>query len=118
VRHARYFRLQLAGRDLTQRLFGKILRRIERLVWHPTRYGGPYRDRGNGHGRGDVTRKRRSHKPQGLREAPPSTCWGSVNELTDWAVRSVDAAMKAEWLHIGNPGSGGPVNEARDDSEA
>ena len=36
VLHARYFRLQLAGSHLTQRLFGKILGRNERLAWHPT----------------------------------------------------------------------------------
>jgi hypothetical protein len=33
---ARYFRLQLAGSHLTQRLFGKIFGRIARLAWHPT----------------------------------------------------------------------------------
>lgn len=41
VRHARYYRLQLAESQLaeshlTQRLFGQILGRIERLPWHPT----------------------------------------------------------------------------------
>jgi len=36
VRHARYFILQLAEGHLTPRLFGQILRRIERLAWHPT----------------------------------------------------------------------------------
>ena len=36
VRHARYFILQLAESHLTPRLFGQILWRIERLVWHPT----------------------------------------------------------------------------------
>ena len=36
IRHARYFVLQLAESQLTQRLFGQILRRIERLAWHPT----------------------------------------------------------------------------------
>jgi hypothetical protein len=36
VRHARYFVLQLAESHLTQRLFGQILARIERLAWHPT----------------------------------------------------------------------------------
>jgi hypothetical protein len=36
IRHARYCILQLAERHLTQRLFGQILRRIERLAWHPT----------------------------------------------------------------------------------
>src|SRR5712671_6467023 len=36
VRHARYFVLQLAESHLTQRLFGQILGRIERLAWHPT----------------------------------------------------------------------------------
>ena len=36
IRHARYFVLQLAERHLTQRLFGQILGRIERLAWHPT----------------------------------------------------------------------------------
>ncbi len=34
--HARYFILQLAESHLTQRLFGQILGRIERLAWHPT----------------------------------------------------------------------------------
>ena len=29
-------RLQLAESHLTQRLFGQILGRIERLAWHPT----------------------------------------------------------------------------------
>lgn len=36
VRHARYYPLQPAESHLTQRLFAQILRRIERLVWHPT----------------------------------------------------------------------------------
>ncbi len=36
IRHTRYFILQLAERHLTQRLFGPILGRIERLTWHPT----------------------------------------------------------------------------------
>ena len=36
IRHARYFTLQLAKRQLTGRLFSKILRRIERLAWYPT----------------------------------------------------------------------------------
>src|SRR5437773_10452488 len=42
---------------------------------------------------------------------------GSVNELTDGIVCSVDAPGEAEWLHIGNPDSGGLANEARDCSE-
>jgi hypothetical protein len=36
IRHARYFVLQLADAHLTQRLFAQIIRRIERLAWHPT----------------------------------------------------------------------------------
>ena len=36
IRHARYFVLQLADSYLTSPLFGQILRRIERLTWHPT----------------------------------------------------------------------------------
>ena len=36
IRHARYFVLQLAESQLTQRLFAQIMRRIERLAWHPT----------------------------------------------------------------------------------
>ena len=32
----RYFILDLAESHLTQRLFGPILGRIERLTWHPT----------------------------------------------------------------------------------
>jgi len=36
IRHARYFILQLAEGHLTGSLFRQILRRIERLVWHPT----------------------------------------------------------------------------------
>jgi hypothetical protein len=36
IRHARYFILQLAESPLTQRLFAQIIRRIERLAWHPT----------------------------------------------------------------------------------
>jgi hypothetical protein len=36
IGHARYFILQLAESRLTQRLFAQIIRRIERLVWHPT----------------------------------------------------------------------------------
>ena len=36
IRHARYFILQLAENQLTQRLFAQIVRRIERLAWHPT----------------------------------------------------------------------------------
>ena len=36
IRHARYFILQLAESQLTQRLFALIIRRIERLAWHPT----------------------------------------------------------------------------------
>jgi hypothetical protein len=36
IRHARYFILRLAESHLTQRLFGKILGRIERLAAHPT----------------------------------------------------------------------------------
>jgi hypothetical protein len=36
VRHARYFILQLAESHLTPRLFGQILRCIERLAWHLT----------------------------------------------------------------------------------
>jgi hypothetical protein len=39
IRHARYFVLQLADSYLTSRLFGQILRRIERLTWHPTELG-------------------------------------------------------------------------------
>jgi hypothetical protein len=31
-----YFILLLAESQLTQRLFGQILGRIERLTWHPT----------------------------------------------------------------------------------
>ncbi len=36
IRHARYFILQLDESPLTQRLFAQIIRRIERLAWHPT----------------------------------------------------------------------------------
>jgi hypothetical protein len=36
IRHARYFVLQLAESYLTPYLFRQILRRIERLAWHPT----------------------------------------------------------------------------------
>lgn len=37
IGHARYFILQLvAESQLTQRLFALIIRRIERLAWHPT----------------------------------------------------------------------------------
>jgi len=36
IRHARYFILLLAESQLTQRLFAQIIRRIERLAWHPT----------------------------------------------------------------------------------
>jgi len=36
IRHARYFTLQLAESYLTGPLFCQILRRIERLAWHPT----------------------------------------------------------------------------------
>lgn len=36
IRHARYFVLQLAESHLTQCLFRQIVRRIERLAWHPT----------------------------------------------------------------------------------
>ena len=36
IRHARYFTLQLAESYLTGSLFRQILRRIERLAWHPT----------------------------------------------------------------------------------
>jgi hypothetical protein len=36
LRHARYVILQWAERHLTQRLFGQILGRIERLTWHPS----------------------------------------------------------------------------------
>ena len=36
IRHARYFVLQLAESYLTGSLFWRILRRIERLAWHPT----------------------------------------------------------------------------------
>lgn len=36
IRPARYFILQLAESQLTQRLFAQIIRRIERLAWHPT----------------------------------------------------------------------------------
>jgi len=36
IRHARYFIPQLADSRLTQRLFAQIIRRIERLAWHPT----------------------------------------------------------------------------------
>jgi hypothetical protein len=36
IRHARYFILQLAENQLTQRLLAQIIRRIERLTWHPT----------------------------------------------------------------------------------
>ena len=35
IRHAPYFRLQLAQSYLTRRLFRQILGRIKRLVWHP-----------------------------------------------------------------------------------
>jgi len=33
---ARHFLVHLAESHLTQRLFGQILWRIERLAWHPT----------------------------------------------------------------------------------
>jgi len=36
IRHARYFILQSAESKLTRRLLAQIIRRIERLVWHPT----------------------------------------------------------------------------------
>jgi hypothetical protein len=36
IRPTRYCILQLAERHVTQRLFGQILGRIERLTWHPT----------------------------------------------------------------------------------
>ena len=36
IRHARHFTLQLAESYLTGALFRQILRRIERLAWHPT----------------------------------------------------------------------------------
>jgi hypothetical protein len=36
IRDGRYFVLQLAEGQLTQRLFARIIRRIERLAWHPT----------------------------------------------------------------------------------
>jgi hypothetical protein len=36
IRHARYFTLQLAESYLTGPLFRQIVRRIERLGWHPT----------------------------------------------------------------------------------
>jgi hypothetical protein len=36
IRHARHFIRQLAESQLTQRLFSQIIRRIERLAWHPT----------------------------------------------------------------------------------
>jgi hypothetical protein len=36
IRHARYFTLQLAESYLTGPLCRQILRRIERLAWHPT----------------------------------------------------------------------------------
>ena len=35
IRHARYFILQLADSQLTERLFAQIIRRIERLAWIP-----------------------------------------------------------------------------------
>src|SRR5213079_3124514 len=35
IRHGRYFILQLAESQLTQRLFAQIIRRIERLAWCP-----------------------------------------------------------------------------------
>ena len=36
IRHARNFILQLAESQLTQRLFAQIIRRTERLAWHPS----------------------------------------------------------------------------------
>ncbi len=36
IRYARYFILQLVESYLTSTLFWQILRRIERLAWHPT----------------------------------------------------------------------------------
>ena len=36
IRHTRYFVLRLAESYLTQRLFRRIVTRIERLAWHPT----------------------------------------------------------------------------------
>jgi hypothetical protein len=36
IRHARYFILHLADSYLTATLYPRILRRIERLAWHPT----------------------------------------------------------------------------------
>ena len=36
IRHARYFILQRAESQLTQRLFAQIIRRIGRLAWCPT----------------------------------------------------------------------------------
>lgn len=35
IRHTRYFVLQLAESYLTPTLFRQILRRVERLSWHP-----------------------------------------------------------------------------------
>jgi hypothetical protein len=35
IRHTRYYLFQLAEGHLTRPLFGQILRRIERLAWHP-----------------------------------------------------------------------------------
>jgi hypothetical protein len=45
IRHARYFLLQLAEDRLTQHPFRKIIRRIERLAWSPTRAGVSRRER-------------------------------------------------------------------------
>jgi hypothetical protein len=46
IRHARYYIVQLTERHLTQRLFGQILGRIERLAEHPTYFRVLHGERG------------------------------------------------------------------------
>src|SRR2546425_8710203 len=50
-----------------------------------------------------VLRSGRSHKPQGLPEAPPSPCREAcTSRLTGWSARWTPPG-EAEWLHTGIP---------------
>ncbi len=107
VRHARWFVLQLAEGHLTRRLFGQILGRIERLVWHLIlntgqgaaamssggRPGGGVSERPRG---SDQTRKHRVAQAPGFTRRTAINLSGGLNELTDGTVCSVDVPTVME----------------------
>ena len=79
IRHARYFTLQLAESYLTGPLFRQILRRIERLAWHPTCSGQTTRRAAGPAGGGSVA--------TGGDDWPPCVVGGAIRTLAlrKWA---------------------------------